>query len=342
MNKLYIISTSKVLFAAISACMTIHASTETEKLMQPEESLLAGVTRGIAYSGFRTGQHPDRGDGAKLPTEAQILEDLRIIEREGFDLIRLYDSQENSQDVLRIIRDKKINLKVMQGIWLKAELSNHEGCAWLTEPIPQEELVRNAKSNLDEVERGIKLANEYSDIIVAVNVGNEALISWNDHLVRLESMIKYVTEVKARIEQPVTTADNYDVFAIYGPKLADHLDFLGVHTYPLWEQKTIDEAMPFVKQNLLKVRSAAPDKPLVITEAGWATIASEYPDRVSEEMQERYYKELFAFCEQSNITLFWFEAFDEDWKGDPGNPDGAEKHWGLFNIDRTPKKALAK
>ena len=342
MNKLHNMTTTRVLCAAFSVCMAVHASTETNKLMQPQESLLAGVTRGIAYSGFRTGQHPDRGDGAKLPTDAQILEDLKIIEREGFDLIRLYDSQENSQDVLRLIRDEKINLKVMQGIWLKAELSNHEGCPWLTEPIPQEELVSNAKSNLDEIERGIKLANDYSNIIVAVNVGNEALISWNDHLVRIESMIKYVTEVKARIEQPVTTADNYDVFAIYGSKLSDHLDFLGVHTYPLWEQKTIDEALPFVKQNLLKVRSAVPDKPLVITEAGWATIASEYPDRVSEDMQERYYKELFEFCAQNNITLFWFEAFDEDWKGDPGNPDGAEKHWGLYNIDRTPKKVLAK
>jgi exo-beta-1,3-glucanase (GH17 family) len=342
MNKLRIVSTFRVVCTAAGVYMAIHASAEPETLAQSEDSLLAGFTRGIAYSGFRTGQHPDRGDGARLPTDAQILEDLKLLEREGFDLIRLYDSQENSRDVLRIIRAEKIELKVLQGIWLKGELSNHEECTWVNEPVPQEELVRNAKSNLDEIERGIQLANEYSDIIIAVNVGNEALVTWNDHLVRLESMIKYVTEVKARIGQPVTTADNYEVFAKYGPKLADHLDFLGVHTYPLWENKTIDEGLAYTKQNLLKVHDAAPDKPIVITEAGWATVASEFPDRVSEDMQKRYYNELFDFCEQSHITLFWFEAFDEDWKGGPGNPYGVEKHWGLFNIDRTPKKAIAR
>ena len=41
-----------------------------------------------------------------------------------------------------------------------------------------------------------------------------------------------------------------------------------------------------------------------------------------------------------NVTLFWFEAFDEDWKGDPNNPNGAEKHFGLFTIDRKPKLVM--
>lgn len=34
------------------------------------------------------------------------------------------------------------------------------------------------------------------------------------------------------------------------------------------------------------------------------------------------------------------EAFDEPWKGDPDKPRGAEKHWGLFNVDRTPKQVF--
>jgi hypothetical protein len=40
------------------------------------------------------------------------------------------------------------------------------------------------------------------------------------------------------------------------------------------------------------------------------------------------------------VTVFFFEAFDEPWKGDPDSPLGAEKHWGLFNVDRTPKQVL--
>ena len=37
---------------------------------------------------------------------------------------------------------------------------------------------------------------------------------------------------------------------------------------------------------------------------------------------------------------FTFEAFDENWKGGP-EPDDAEKHWGFFRADRTPKPAVA-
>jgi exo-beta-1,3-glucanase (GH17 family) len=43
---------------------------------------------------------------------------------------------------------------------------------------------------------------------------------------------------------------------------------------------------------------------------------------------------------KSNVTVFFFEAFDEPWKGNPDNPLGAEKHWGLFNVDRTPKEVM--
>jgi len=32
-----------------------------------------------------------------------------------------------------------------------------------------------------------------------------------------------------------------------------------------------------------------------------------------------------------------FEAFDEPWKGS-GDPAEPEKHWGLFTVDRRPKR----
>jgi exo-beta-1,3-glucanase (GH17 family) len=41
-----------------------------------------------------------------------------------------------------------------------------------------------------------------------------------------------------------------------------------------------------------------------------------------------------------NITTFFFEAFDEDWKGDTNDPLGAEKHWGLFTLERKAKLAM--
>ena len=77
---------------------------------------------------------------------------------------------------LEFIREHRLPLRVLQGIWLRAEISNHEGCPWLDEPIPEDELAANAIENAAELARGIELAREYGDIIAAVHVGNEALV----------------------------------------------------------------------------------------------------------------------------------------------------------------------
>ena len=115
-----------------------------------------------------------------------------------------------------------------------------------------------------------------------------------------------------------------------------------MHTYPVWEGEDIDEGLSFTIKNILEVRKALPGSKIVITEAGWASIASEFGDRASEEKQLRYYKELMDWAKEMNITTFFFEAFDEDWKGSPNDPLGAEKHWGLFTVDRKPKKVMEK
>ena len=314
---------------------------DSSALQQQPEDLLAGVVKAICYSGFREGQHPDRGEGANNPTYEQTLEDLKILSKDGnFKLIRIYDSGPNSEMVLRVIKENQIPIKVMLGIWLKAELSNHLSCEWLTEPIPNETLAVNKIENGKEIQRGIKLANSFSKIVVAVNVGNEALVDWNDHKVATESIIDYAQQVKAAIDQPVTVAENYRWWADHGKDLAAVCDFIAVHVYPVWEDKDIDEGMSYTLENLNDIRKALPDSKIVISEAGWATVASEFRDRASEEKQVRYYTELMDWAKENNVTTFFFEAFDESWKGDPNNPAGAEKHWGIYNIDRTPKAVV--
>ena len=308
---------------------------------QTPDALLEGEVMAVAYSGFREGQHPERDDAAAInPSREEILEDLQILVERGFRLIRMYDSRENTATTLELIREHKLPIKVLLGIWLDAEFSNHEGCAWLDEPIPDEELEAHTIANGIEIERGIKLANEYEDVVVAINVGNEVLVDWNDDMVPLENVIAYVQQVKAATTQPVTVADNYVWWAEEGAPLAEVVDFLGIHTYPIWEYKTIDEGLSYTIENIERVRAALPDKPIAILEAGWATIAEEFPEQANEENQARYYQEILEWATATNTTVFFFEAFDEPWKGNPDNPDGAEKHWGIFNVDRTPKLVM--
>lgn len=317
-----------------------QSTIDSEFAPQTPSDLVAGEIMAVAYSGFREGQYPDRGEGAVNPSAEEILEDLEILAANNFRLIRLYDAGENSLLTIELIRKHQLPIKVMQGAWLSAEFSNHEGCPWLDEPIPEETLAANVLENQAEVQRTIKLAQEFDDVVVAVNVGNEALVNWNDHMVPVEKVIEYVRQVKAAIDQPVTVAENYVWWREDGAALAAEVDYLGVHTYPAWEEKTIDEGLTYTIDNLQGVRAALPDKPMAILEAGWATVAVEFGDRANEANQARYYRELQEWASSKNITVFFFEAFDEPWKGDPNSPDGAEKHWGLFNVDRTPKQVV--
>ena len=309
-------------------------------LIQEKSDLLQGEVMALAYSGFREGQHPDRGMGASNPTDEQILEDLRILVDHGYGLIRLYDSGENSRTTLELIAKHDLPIKVLLGAWLRAEISNHEGCPWLLEPIPDDELAANRIENGTEIQRTIELAGRFEEVVIAINVGNEALVEWNDHMVSLEQVIAYVRKVKASASQPVTVADNYAWWINSGAPLAAEVDFLGVHAYPLWEQKSIDEGLSFTIENIQGVHAALPDKPIAVLEAGWATTGVEFPDHANEANQLRYYNELADWAKDANVTVFFFEAFDEPWKGDPDKADGAEKHWGIFKVDRTPKLVM--
>ena len=325
---------------AVAFCLPDAVGEESGvRLRQKTGDLLGGQFRAICYSGYRKGQHPDRGEGAINPSDVQILEDLKILTRHGFALIRLYDSQVNSAAVLRLIETHKLELKVLLGAWLAAEIDN-PACPWRTGPHPEEVLAANRIKNREEVDRAIQLANRYPEIVIAVAVGNEALVEWNDHMVPVESVIRHVRRTKNAVKVPVTVADNYDWWAKHGAALAREVDFVSVHIYPQWEEKDIDEAMAYGIANMEAVRKALPDSRLVITEAGWATTASEFGARASEAKQRRYYRELFKWASDMNITTFFFEAFDESWKGDPDNPLGAEKHWGLFTESRLPKQAM--
>ena len=339
---IFFMALQTVLF--LSSCETTMKNDEKKsveaafKPLQSAEHLLAGQSQAICYSGYRSGQHPDRGEGAVNPSYEQILEDLLILQKQTpFRLMRLYDCGTNTQMVLEVIQKNELGFEVMLGIWLRAELSAHETCEWLTEPIPQEELDANKIENAKEIAQGIALANQYSDIIVTVNVGNEALVEWNDHMVDVDTIIGYVKQVQQAIEQPVTVADNYKWWADHGKELAAVVDFVSIHTYPIWENKDIEEGMSYTIENVLEVMDSLPGAPIVITEAGWATTASEFGQRASEEKQKMYVDALLYWATRNNISTFIFEAFDEDWKGNPNDPLGAEKHWGLYKVDRTPK-----
>ena len=161
-------------------------------------------------------------------------------------------------------------------------------------------------------------------------------------MVTTDSLVRYARLLKEGVPQPVTFCENYVPWLDKLRPLADELDVIAIHTYPVWEYKSIEEGLAFTIENYNAVAEAHPDKQVIITEAGWATNTNGRgiePHNVNETFQEQYYQELMEWAEREQVLVYFFEAFDENWKGsdDPLEP---EKHWGLFKADRTPKLAL--
>lgn len=292
--------------------------------------------KAICYSGYRDGQSPESGD---LPSYDQVKQDLLILQGE-WQSLRLYASDAHSETVLAVIRNENMSFDVMLGAYITAEVSNPE-CPWGGVYAPEELLV-NKQDNRAQIHRLIELTNAYKDIVSSVSIGNEASVSWTDHMVTTESLVRYARLLKQGVSQPVTFCENYVPWLDKLQPLVEELDVIAIHTYPVWEYKGIEEGLAYTIENYQAVAEAYPDKQVIITEAGWATQTNGLgiePHRVNQEFQKQYYEELMAWAEQEQVLVYYFEAFDENWKGsdDPLEP---EKHWGLYKADRTPKLAL--
>jgi len=292
--------------------------------------------KAICYSGFREGQRP----GGVYPSYAEVKEDLLLLQGH-WKYLRLYDCDQHSLTVLDVIKKEKLDFSVMLGAYIEAEMNNFN-CPWNGGVYSEEELETNCENNQQKISKLIELANKYPDIIFSLSVGNEACVEWTDHYVSESKVFDYVKQVKEKATQPVTFCENYVPWLFKLKKVAEEADFISIHTYPVWEYKHINESLDYTKENYYSVAKKYPHKAIVITEAGWATNSNGRginPDNVNEEYQKIYYDKLMEWAEKENILIFFFEAFDESWKGSP-EPLEPEKHWGLFKIDRTPKVAL--
>lgn len=291
---------------------------------------------GICYSGYRQGQDPRQGI---YPSYEEIRQDLLIL-APHWSYIRLYDCSAHAETTLRLISNEGLALKVLLGVDMAAEQSNPD-CPWGADLSPAV-LRANCQANNRQIDRLIELANLYPDIVFAASVGNEAAVEWTDHLVSVDNLVAYARRVQRAVAQPVTFCDNYVPWTTKLAPLAAELDFISVHTYPVWECRTTENALEYSQENYYSVQHHYPDKPVIITEAGWPTASNGRgiePWNASEEHQVRYCRDLIAWTKAESILTFVFEAFDEPWKGSP-EPLEPEKHWGVYFVDRTPKLVM--
>ena len=286
------------------------------------------IGNGISYGAYRDGEGPDKNS---LTSKQNILEDLKLISKR-WQLIRMYGSGQQSRNIIEVIKENQLPIRVMQGSWL----SSH----------------KTKKVNDQQIEQAIKLANDFPEIIVAVNVGNEIFVDWSYHKIKdADEVINYIRKVRAEIKQPVTVNDDYNFWnKPHAKNIANEIDFIGLHAYAFWNNKTIDQAMQWTKDIYQSIKTIYPDYTIAYTETGWPT-SRVYDDsyeggligKANQENQKRFFDEYHAWIEKNQINSLYFEAFDEKWKGgsDGANPmKKAEKHWGVYYSNRKPKLLL--
>ncbi len=177
----------------------------------------------------------------------------------------------------------------------------------------------------------------------------------------------------------ITSSDNFASWGGGGEEyhkealteLYKAVDFISLHTYPMhdthynpmfWGVPEEDEnlsdiekidnsmlrAVNYAKSQYNSVvkymESLGIDKPVHIGESGWATVSNEFygaseAKAIDEYKMGLYHKLMREWTDEEGISLFYFEAFDEQWKN-AENPKGSENHFGLITLDGKAKYAI--
>lgn len=306
--------------------------------------------KAVAYSPFRS----DNRDTETI-TAAMVKEDLELLVAGNFRLIRLFDSSDRvAKLTLDVIVDNNLDIKMQLGAYVNS---------FKNEPNPYK--VEDIKlGNQQELDRLVALANDpkYRDVILAVSVGNETMVEWSIVPIDRADMAVYIRYVRDRVNQPVTTNDNFLFYMQNAVDIFSLLDFASIHTYPGidtqfptsrfywdWKQESfapgparatamMDGAIATARAQYQMVRDSLDRKglhalPIVIGETGWnAEDQGAQRFRAHPVNQKMYFTRLETFRAEGRVgpgpaNIFYFEAFDEPWKG------GDDK-WGLFKVNR--------
>ncbi|GEM_PF-2518525 len=312
---------------ALTALSTVPARAEASAAPRDTNLIIKDprAFKCICYSGYRDGQAP----GQSEPNEAQVREDLVLIEKHTHE-IRTYGSGKGTHGVFVPKIADELGLSVHLGIWVDATYDE--------------------AANLAAVNDALALVKEGHKSIKSVIVGNEYMLRVRhpeitptpnikpDKVLSEARLLNYIKLVKAGVPKNVlvTTADPWSEINADGDDLLKQLDFVTWHLHPWWENQAIGNAVTYVNScyNTVKARmDKIGGKRLVLGETGWPTLATHGAAVGSPENQTRFFKELTAWGFNNSAEFWSFTAFDEKWKDAEGTVGG---HWGFWYSNRQP------
>jgi exo-beta-1,3-glucanase (GH17 family) len=297
---------SPLTFGDTSSLGTLNLANDTEKFT------------GICYGPFRDNEDPDFGI---TPTREEIEADLTLL-RNLTHSIRTYTIRGTFSEIPPLCQE--LGIDCYPGAWISQDKTANEG----------------------ELQCLITVANQNLSCIKGLIVGNEVLLRGD---VSEDELIQYIKSVKENTTIPVSTAELWYTWLSH-PQLAENVDFIIVHIHPYWagsnysdySQHTggihADDAAEHVEEKWNEIKASFPNKTIMIGETGWPTQGESNANAVPSEInQSIFLSEFLELAENNSIPYFYFEAFDEKWKG---KHRVSEANWGLYYSNGSLKPLL--
>nr|WP_099562992.1 glycosyl hydrolase family 17 protein [Gaetbulibacter sp. 4G1] len=332
----------------------------------------------MSYGGYRHADHSIEPTLDELKEDMKILHALGIRMLRTYK-VHLPQAENLLKVISELKKENpSFEMYVMLGAWIdcknawtdQAPIHNEESA----DNKPQMEKAVVLANQYPDIVKVIAVGNEAMVKWAATYyVEPWVILKWVNYLQDLKK------EGKLPKDLWVTSSDNFASWGGGGEeyhvedlnKLIKAVDFLSVHTYPMhdthyqpefWlnqdglEGKTDMEKVEISMQrakdyaimqsgNVKKyMESLGVNKPIHIGETGWASFSSgQYGadgSRACDEYKEAlYYKHMRDWTNEAGMSCFYFEGFDEPWKGGD-NSGNSEKHFGLFTVEGKAKYAL--
>jgi len=343
------------------------------------EKLLGNTEyQGICYGGYRTQTREKQPTINEIKEDLKILSTLNIKVLRTYN-VHYEEAANILKAITELKKtDANFEMYVMLGAWIDCKnawtklqpIHNEES---ERNAVEIEEAVR-LTNKYPEIVKIISVGNE-AMVKWATNyyVTPNIILKWVKHLQNLKQENKLPNQVW------ITSSDNFASWGGHSAdyhvedlkQLIKAVDYISMHTYPMhdthynpvfWgikeselqltDKDKIDAVMLRARdyansqyENVINyMKSIGENKPVHIGETGWATASNEmYGNDGSKATDEYksglYYNLMREWSNKNNISCFYFEAFDENWK-DGSNPLGSENHFGLINLQNQAKFAL--
>ncbi len=262
---------------------------------------------GVSFNPMRQHHDPEKG---LYPTEEEINEDLALLKGK-VHAVRTYSAMNGLERVPNLAA--QYNLNVSLGAWINSD------------PVVSQK----------EIDALIGISRNKHRNIVRTIVGNESIMRKE---VSVDQLIGYLRQVRQHTWRPVSTSETWDIW-IANPELVEEVDFIATHILPYWEGIPADQAVDYVFDRYQALKTAYPDKPIVLTEVGWPSDGQ--PIRQAEASlanQAKFLRDFLNRAKQEKLIYYVVEAFDQPWKQSMEGSSGA--YWGMFNAEREPKFSM--